>query len=162
MYSNDICIFCCFFKKVNGLTLAHDEAELAILYLATIQALAVSSHIYSQPFIIGISHLLRQSCLPPSPQYGTKHIVDVMEQNGHTIKSIILCGGLSKNEIFVRTHSNALAAYKVLIPEEVESTLLGSAMLGASVAGFYTGVKEAALKMASPAKHLKSDANVVR
>lgn len=95
-------------------------------------------------------------------QYGTKHIIDAMRKAGHeTIQSVIICGGASKNEVFVNTHANALGL-PVLIAEETESVLLGAAELAASVAGFYKNLQEAMLNMAGPAKQIQPDCNVTR
>lgn len=85
-----------------------------------------------------------------------------MTEAGHdTIRSVIICGGVSKNEVFVNTHANAIGLH-VLIPEETESVLLGAAMLGASVAGFYENLQQAILEMAGPAKHVEPHSNVRR
>ena len=45
----------------------------------------------------------------------------------------------------------------MLVPEEVESVLLGSAMLGASVSSFYPDLKSAMLGMAGPAKVIEAN-----
>lgn len=89
-----------------GLTLSVTEKDLAVLYLATIQALA----------------------------YGTKHIVSAMEDAGTRLDCVLLCGGLSKNKVFVQTHADALGL-PVILPREKESVLLGAAMLGARASG---------------------------
>lgn len=81
--------------------------------------------------------------------------------NGRRIESILICGGLSKNEMFLQTHANAIGL-PVLIPEEVESVLLGAAQLAAPVAGFYSNLNEAVCEMASPVKQVIMNANVTR
>ncbi|XP_065214948.1 FGGY carbohydrate kinase domain-containing protein-like [Planococcus citri] len=112
---------------ILGLTMACDEENLAVIYLATIQALA----------------------------YGTKHIIDAMCHAGHkNIQSVIICGGVSKNKLFVDTHANAIGL-PILIPEQTESVLLGAAQLGAAVAGFYDNLDEAVCSMAGPAEQVK-------
>ncbi|XKL62943.1 hypothetical protein PGB90_005307 [Kerria lacca] len=113
---------------ILGLTLAKDEENLAVLYLAVIQALA----------------------------YGTRHILQEIERKAgkKSIESIIICGGLCRNDLFVQTHANAMGL-PVLIPEQSESILLGAAILGASVAKFYSNIEEAVLHMAGPAKIIK-------
>lgn len=42
-----------------------------------------------------------------SLQLGTLHILDAMKKAGHDISTLFLCGGLSKNALFVQTHANA-------------------------------------------------------
>lgn len=78
-----------------------------------------------------------------------------MIKSGHkTIQSVIICGGMSKNEVFVQTHANAIGI-QVLIPQETESVLLGAAEMAASAAGFYPNLQQAMLHMAGPAEQLK-------
>ncbi|KAK3777603.1 hypothetical protein RRG08_021720 [Elysia crispata] len=87
---------------VSGLSLSATEDDLALLYLATIQALA----------------------------YGTKHIVSEMEKHGHQISLVYLCGGLRKNAFYVQTHADVLGR-PVVLPDAKDPVLLGAAMLGA-------------------------------
>lgn len=95
---------------VSGLSLSVDEENLAILYLATIQALT----------------------------YGTKYILETLLAAGYKIESILICGGLSQNPLFVQIQADVLAL-PVLCPTEKESVLIGAAILGAYAAGeFYT------------------------
>ncbi|XP_077063594.1 FGGY carbohydrate kinase domain-containing protein-like [Siphateles boraxobius] len=64
--------------SVVGLTLSQTLDDLALLYLATLQAIAL----------------------------GTRHILDAMKEAGYDITTLFLCGGLSKNALFVQTHAN--------------------------------------------------------
>ncbi len=70
------------------------------------------------------------------------------------LRSILICGGLSKNEVFLRAHANAIGL-PVLVPQQPESVLLGAAELGATVAGFYSSLREAVLHMAGSAKRIE-------
>ncbi|XP_074953568.1 FGGY carbohydrate kinase domain-containing protein isoform X8 [Phalacrocorax aristotelis] len=63
---------------VVGLTLSRGLDELALIYLATIQAIAL----------------------------GTRHILETMKAAGHHIDTLFLCGGLSKNPLFVQMHAD--------------------------------------------------------
>ncbi|XP_073400691.1 FGGY carbohydrate kinase domain-containing protein isoform X2 [Dendrobates tinctorius] len=63
---------------VVGLTLSKGLDDLALLYLATVQSIAL----------------------------GTRHILDTMKSSGHNISSLFLCGGLSKNPLFVQMHAD--------------------------------------------------------
>lgn len=95
-------------------------------------------------------------------QYGTKHIIDAIGHAGHkSIQSVIICGGVSKNELFVDTHANAIGL-PVLIPEKMESVLLGAAQLAAAVGGFYDNLNEAVQNMGGSAKHVKPNSNTTR
>ena len=105
---------------LSGLTLTYDERNLAILYLAVLQGLA----------------------------YGTKHIMEKMEQSGRRkFEGLFMCGGLSKNEIFVQVHAD-ICNIPVIIPNEAESVLLGAAILGASAAKVFPDLDSAVRAMA--------------
>ena len=91
---------------VSGLRLTDSLDALALLYLATIQAIA----------------------------HGTRHILDVMNQHGHRIDTIFACGGDTRNSVFVREHADVTGC-RVVLPEEPEAVLLGSAILGAVASG---------------------------
>ncbi|XP_001850540.2 FGGY carbohydrate kinase domain-containing protein [Culex quinquefasciatus] len=114
---------------ICGLTMNKTVENLALIYLALMQALA----------------------------YGTRHILDVLARSGREpIRSILLCGGLSKNPLLVQTHAD-ICSTPVLLPHEAEAVLLGSAMMGACAAGIYTDLKTAAAEMAGPAEIVKPD-----
>uniref|UniRef100_A0AAG5DGN7 FGGY carbohydrate kinase domain-containing protein n=1 Tax=Anopheles atroparvus TaxID=41427 RepID=A0AAG5DGN7_ANOAO len=114
---------------ICGLTMTKDVQNLALLYLALIQALA----------------------------YGTRHILQVLEASGREpITTILLCGGLSKNSLFVQTHAD-VCSVPVLLPAETEAVLLGSAMMGAHAAGLYASLAMAAASMGGNATVVKPD-----
>ncbi|XP_001601900.1 FGGY carbohydrate kinase domain-containing protein [Nasonia vitripennis] len=99
---------------ICGLTLATDEESLATLYLATMQSLT----------------------------YGTKHILEALTDAGHKIESLLVCGGLSQNPLFIQTQADVLGL-PVLCPVERESVLVGSAILGSCAAKTFSSVHEA-------------------
>uniref|UniRef100_A0A182STM8 Carbohydrate kinase FGGY C-terminal domain-containing protein n=1 Tax=Anopheles maculatus TaxID=74869 RepID=A0A182STM8_9DIPT len=114
---------------ISGLTMTKDVQNLALIYLALMQALA----------------------------YGTRHILQVLEASGReAITSILLCGGLSKNALFVQTHAD-ICSVPVLLPSEPEAVLLGSAMMGAYAAGLYDSLETAATGMGGSATVVKPD-----
>ncbi|XP_050076211.1 FGGY carbohydrate kinase domain-containing protein [Anopheles maculipalpis] len=114
---------------ISGLTMTKDVQSLALIYLALMQALA----------------------------YGTRHILQVLETSGREpITSILLCGGLSKNTLFVQTHAD-ICSVPVLLPSEPEAVLLGSAMMGAYAAGLYNSLETAAAGMGGSATVMKPD-----
>ena len=86
---------------IVGLTLQSDINSLAIMYLATIQAIS----------------------------YGTRHIIDTLIQKGHTVNSVTICGGLANSALYLRTQADVLSM-QVVVPKEQQSVLLGAAMLG--------------------------------
>lgn len=103
---------------VVGLTLSRGLNELALIYLATIQAIAL----------------------------GTRHILEVMQAAGHDITTLFLCGGLSKNPLFVQMHAD-ITGKPVVLSKEVESVLVGAAILGACASGDFASIQEAMAKM---------------
>ncbi|XP_053684239.1 FGGY carbohydrate kinase domain-containing protein [Sabethes cyaneus] len=114
---------------LSGLTMTRDVENLAIIYLALMQALA----------------------------YGTRHIMEVLARSGReAIRSILLCGGLSKNTLFVQTHAD-ICKVPVLLPHETEAVLLGSAILGACAAKIYLDLETAAVGMGGQAEIVKPD-----
>ncbi len=99
---------------VSGLTLGDGLDDLAVRYLATIQAVA----------------------------HGTRHIIDTLNQQGYRIETVFACGGGTKNPVFLREHADITGCHFVL-PREPEAVLLGSAVLGAVAAGAFGSVLEA-------------------
>ncbi|XP_060567996.1 FGGY carbohydrate kinase domain-containing protein-like [Ruditapes philippinarum] len=97
---------------ISGLTLRSDDVGLAILYLATVQALA----------------------------YSTNHILTEMRKSGHSPDILYVCGGLRKNKLYIQTHADA-TGLPVVVPDEKESVLLGAAILGATAAGLHPTIQ---------------------
>jgi FGGY-family pentulose kinase len=91
---------------ISGLKLTDSVDSLALLYLATIQAVA----------------------------YGTRHILEEMNAKGYRIQTLIATGGDTKNPLFVREHAD-ITECSIALPREAEAVLLGSAMMGAVAAG---------------------------
>uniref|UniRef100_UPI0037E8F152 FGGY carbohydrate kinase domain-containing protein isoform X1 n=1 Tax=Semicossyphus pulcher TaxID=241346 RepID=UPI0037E8F152 len=108
---------------VIGLSLSQTLDDLALLYLATVQALTL----------------------------GTRHILEAMREAGHDIRTLFLCGGLSKNALFVQIHANA-TGLPVVLPDQMEAVLIGAAILGACASQDYSSIQEAMEKMAKVGK----------
>jgi len=103
---------------ISGLKLSATLDDLALLYLATIQAIA----------------------------YGTRHIIQVLNEHGYAIDTMFACGGGTKNPVFLREHAD-ITGCRLILPREPEAVLLGSAILGAVAAGRYSSVVEAMAAM---------------
>ncbi len=99
---------------VSGLSLSDTEDDLARRYLATVQAIA----------------------------YGTRHIIAAFNGQGYAIDTILACGGLSRNTVFLREHADATGC-AVALPEEPDAVLLGAAILGAVAAGAHADIAAA-------------------
>lgn len=105
---------------ISGLPLSATADDLARLYLATVQAIA----------------------------HGTRHIVDTLNQNGYSIRTLFVCGGGTKNPLFLREHA-AITGCTLVLPKEPEAVLLGAAVLGAVAAGAHDDVMSAMKAMNS-------------
>jgi FGGY-family pentulose kinase len=114
---------------MTGLPLSATANDLARQYLAAIQAVA----------------------------YGTRHILEEMNKKGYAIKTLLACGGGTKNPIFLREHAD-ITGCSIVLPKEPEAVLLGSAVLGAVASGHFPTVlaamnaMNAADKVIEPAK----------
>jgi FGGY-family pentulose kinase len=103
---------------ISGLALSDTADDLALLYLATVQAIA----------------------------YGTRHIIEACNAAGYTIDTIVACGGLAKNPVVLREHADATGC-AVALPEEPDAVLLGAAVLGAVAGGVYPTIPAAMAAM---------------
>ena len=103
---------------VSGLKLSDSIDQLALLYLATIQAIAL----------------------------GTRHILEAMNAQGYRISTLFASGGDTKNPVFLREHADATHC-RVVLPAEPEAVLLGSAILGAVASGSANSVLAAMAAM---------------
>lgn len=104
---------------IVGLSLASDLDDLALDYLATLQALA----------------------------YGTRQIIEAMRAQGVQIDTLVMSGGLAQNALFLRENADATGC-RVLVPEAPEPVLLGCAMLAAAASGAYPNLPAAMQTMA--------------
>jgi FGGY-family pentulose kinase len=103
---------------VSGLRLSATAEDLAVLYLATLQAIA----------------------------YGTRHIIETLNGQGYGIDTVLACGGGTKNPVFLREHADATAC-RIVLPAEPEAILLGASMLGAVAGGLHAGLPQAMAAM---------------
>ncbi len=108
---------------VSGLKLSDSVDSLALLYLATVQAVA----------------------------HGTRHILDTMNAHGYRIRTVLACGGDTKNPVFLREHADATGC-RVVLPKEPEAVLLGAAILGAVASGRFASVLDAMAAMNAAGK----------
>ena len=114
--------------SVCGLSLDVSLDDLCVQYLACLQALAC----------------------------GSRHIVAELEAKGFQIATVHMCGGLSKNELFVRAHANVLCK-PVVRCREPETVLIGAAVLAALAAGSYCCIADAMRELSHVEKVTKPD-----
>lgn len=118
---------------ISGLSLESDADALAVVYLATIQAIA----------------------------HGTRHIVDAMNAAGYRIDTLVACGGDTKNPIFLREHADVTGC-RIVLPREPEAVLLGAAILGAVAAGAHPDIEAAMAAMTAAASTIEPSGGAVR
>jgi FGGY-family pentulose kinase len=117
---------------ISGLKLTDSVDSLALLYLATIQAIA----------------------------HGTRHIVEAMNAAGFSIDVILACGGDTRNPVFVREHADATGC-RLVLPREPEAVLLGAAVLGAVASGDQPSVLAAMTAMNAAASSMAPSGGAV-
>uniref|UniRef100_A0A493TVA9 Carbohydrate kinase FGGY C-terminal domain-containing protein n=1 Tax=Anas platyrhynchos platyrhynchos TaxID=8840 RepID=A0A493TVA9_ANAPP len=64
-----------------------------------------------------------------------------MQAAGHHLNTLFLCGGLSKNPLFVQMHAD-ITGKPVVLSKEVESVLVGAAILGACASGDFASIQQ--------------------
>jgi ribulose kinase len=117
---------------VSGLRLSDTVDALAVLYLATIQAIA----------------------------HGTRHIVDTLNAAGFRIAAIHAGGGGTKNPLFLREHAD-ITGCRIVLPAESEAVLLGAAILAAVAAGDRPSVVDAMTRMTRTGSQIAPQAGAV-
>jgi FGGY-family pentulose kinase len=118
---------------ISGLRLSADLDQHALLYLATVQAIAL----------------------------GTRHIIQAMNERGYAIDTMIACGGGTKNPVFLQQHADATGC-RIVLPREPEAVLLGAAMLGATAAGDHGSLVEAMGQMSAAGEVIEPNRELSR
>lgn len=119
---------------VYGLTLESGVEGLARLYLATLQAIA----------------------------YGTRHIIETLRTAGHEVSHISMCGGATKNPLWLREYANATGC-DIHLAREDDAVTLGAALLGSVACDDFPTLSHAAGAMNQQGKTIYADrSNEVR
>ncbi|MGH9899607.1 MAG: FGGY-family carbohydrate kinase [Pyrinomonadaceae bacterium] len=113
---------------ISGLALDFSCESLARLYYATIQAIA----------------------------YGTRHIIETLNEHGYAINRIHACGGGTRNPLWLQEHADATGC-NLYIAQESEAVLLGAGILAAVAAGKFSHIVEAMRAMSPRAEVIKPD-----
>ncbi|KAL4711961.1 hypothetical protein ACJJTC_011268 [Scirpophaga incertulas] len=118
---------------IVGLTIdSSEEKEIALLYLATLQGLS----------------------------YGTRHIIDALLLAGYEpFKSLLICGGITKDPLYVQIQSDVVGL-PILKPNEKESVLVGSAILGACASQYFNNTTDAIQNMGGKAQVIKPNTEI--
>jgi FGGY-family pentulose kinase len=99
---------------VDGLTLDTSLESVAKRYYATIQSIA----------------------------YGTRDIIETMNAAGYRIERIFATGGGTKNPVWLQEHAD-ITECALVLAQEAEAVILGSAILAAVAAGAFPNIPEA-------------------
>lgn len=118
---------------ISGLTLSATRDDLARQYLAAIQAVA----------------------------YGTRHILEELNRKGYSIRTVFVCGGGTKNPVFLREHAD-ITGCTLVLPKEPEAVLLGAAVLGAVASGRQASVVSAMAAMNAAGERVAPTRGAVR
>jgi FGGY-family pentulose kinase len=113
---------------IDGLTLDESITSQALRYFATLQAVA----------------------------YGTRDIVRAMNETGYRIDTLFVTGGGTKNPLWLQEHADA-TGLTLILPQEPEAVLLGTAMLAATAAGLYESVPAAMQGMSGSGQTVTPD-----
>jgi len=78
--------------------------------------------------------------------YGTEIILQRMEEGGVVIDEIIACGGATKSDLWMQIMAD-VTGKKMIIPKDLQSVSLGSAIAATVASGIYSSLQEGADKM---------------
>ncbi len=113
---------------ISGLGIDSGPDAMALIYLATIQALALE----------------------------TRHALECLIQAGLPLETLMPAGGLTHNRLFMQEHVNALGMPAILSQEQ-NPMPLGAAMLAAVVAGVYPDILSAMVGMSQVGETLEPE-----
>lgn len=116
---------------ISGLTLEHGLADLALDYLAVVQALA----------------------------YGTRHILQEMTGAGLVVDVLVVSGGLARNPLYLREMADATGC-RIVVPDQAEPVLLGAAMMAAVAAEAQPDLPQAMRAMGGPGAEIAPRADL--
>ena len=116
---------------ISGLGMECGPDAMALLYLATIQALALEA----------------------------RHALDCLVQAGLPLETLMPAGGLTHNRLFMQEHINVLGMTAML--NQAQNPMpLGAAMMAAVAAGVYPDIHSAMIGMSQVGETLKPDAGL--
>jgi FGGY-family pentulose kinase len=84
---------------------------------------------------------------------GTRHICDALDAHGYELRFLHLTGGHVANPLLLRLYADATGR-TVVLPEEPDSVLLGTAIVAAAAAGLHPSLAEAARSMIGPGREI--------
>lgn len=114
---------------ISGLALDSSFSNLALLYYATIQAVA----------------------------YGTRQIIEALNAGGYRITRLHASGGGTKNPLWLQEHAD-ITGCPLYVAKDCETVLLGAAILAAVAAGKYESILDAMAAMSPTAEVIRPHA----
>lgn len=87
---------------------------------------------------------------------GTRHVLDALDEGGYEIERLYLTGGHLDSSLLVRLYADATGR-TVVLPEEEDSVLLGTAIVAATAAGLHPSLSEAAAAMIRGGREVRPD-----
>ncbi|BBK43064.1 pentulose kinase [Allostella vacuolata] len=87
---------------------------------------------------------------------GTRQIVDALDRAGYAIDTLHLTGGHVSNPVLVRLYADA-TGHRVVLPEQEDGVLLGTATVAAAAAGLHPSLAEAGRAMVRSGRTVEPD-----
>lgn len=104
---------------IVGVSLDKSIDDLALRYLATLQAIACQTH----------------------------HIIETLNEQGYTIDTLCMSGGLCKSPLFIQILADVTQC-RVIMPESIDgAVVIGAAFLGAKASGLSSDLWEIMVKL---------------
>lgn len=91
--------------------------------------------------------------------FGTKHIIEIARENGYKIKDIIVCGGLTKNTLYMKELAN-ICNQNIYFSGHEEAVVFGSAINAAVSSGIYKNYKDAIKNMGKKGNAIKPNSKL--
>ena len=91
---------------------------------------------------------------------GTRHILDALNDRGYAVSHLHLTGGHSSSSLLVQLYADATRC-QVVLPEEADGVLLGTACVAAAASGIHGGLREACNAMVRSGRQVTPDPRVL-
>jgi ribulokinase len=114
----------------------------------------VHGMIYGLSLVHTQAHIFR--AIMEGVAYGTENVLQSFRACGYPVDEIYMGGGTTSSDLFMQIHAD-VSNIAINVPENPQSSCLGSAILAAVTAGFYTSIQEAADNMVRFNKRIEPD-----
>jgi len=100
----------------------------------------------------GVGHMMR--AIYEGTAFGTRHILEDLEQGGYRLQEIVACGGGAKSRLWLQIHAD-VCNVPILLTKVPDATVLGTAVCAAVGAGCFTSVAEASHAMVTVTERIE-------